>query len=479
VIAPMREHVAEIRAQIPHPIIDADGHHVEVTPVLLDYVKDVGGTAALARFEQHYTQLMAHGTADGRGNWHVQPRHWVLPADTLDRATASLPRLYHERMDEIGLDVSLVYPTHALAHQMIGDDDLRRTACRAVNRYMADVHRGLEDRLIPVGAVPMHTPAEAIEELEHAVLELGLRTVVIPSFVKRPLVQVHRAAPDLDDLAFRIDAYGVDSDHDYDPFWARCCELGVAPAVHTPTWGTHGREAATNYTYTHIGQFSAGAEIACRSLLLGGVFHRFPRLRIAALEGGTGWAVSLYAGLLGHWEKRNGEAISQYDPARIDQDRMRRLAETYASPVLRSRLDDVVADLAGSRRTTQPARRDDFDASPFASADELRDMFTSRIYIGCEADDPLTALAFDTARNPLGARFRAVLGSDVSHWDVPDVAEVLAEAYELVEQGLIDEHDFEELAFSNAVRLHGGANPEFFAGTRVEAAATHALSGEP
>jgi predicted TIM-barrel fold metal-dependent hydrolase len=476
VIEPMREHVAEIRQRLDHPIIDADGHTVEVTPVLLDYVRSIGGSAALARFESHFTRLMAHGTADGRGNWHVQPRHWVLPADTLDRATASLPRLYHDRMDEIGLDVSLVYPTHAIAYQMIGDEDLRRTACRAVNHYMADVHRGLEDRLLPVAAVPMHTPEEAIEELDHAVLELGLRTVVIPSFVKRPLVQVHRLDPDLDELAFRIDAYGIDSDHDYDPFWARCTELGVAPAVHTPTWGTHMREAVSNYTYTHIGQFSAGAEVFCRSLVMGGVFHRFPRLRVAALEGGVGWAAALYAQLLGHWEKRNGEAISQYDPSRLDHARVRALTEAYASPQLLARLDDVVDDIAATRRTVQPAQIDDFEACPFDSPEALRDLFTSRIFVGCEADDPMNALAFDGAKNPLGARFRAVLGSDISHWDVPDVAEVLAEAYELVEHGLIDEHDFEELTFSNVVRLHAGANPEFFAGTCVEAPAAACLA---
>jgi predicted TIM-barrel fold metal-dependent hydrolase len=476
VIESTRAQVAAIRRRIDHPVIDADGHTVEVTPVLLDYVRTIGGTRALERYETHFTRLIAHGTEDGRGNWHVQPRHWVYPGDTLDRATASLPRLYHDRMDEIGLDVSLVYPTHAIAYQMIGDEDLRRIACRAVNHYMADVHRGLEDRLLPVAAVPMHTPEEAIAELDHAVLELGLRTVVIPSFVKRPLVQVHRIAPELDELAFRIDAYGVDSDHDYDPFWARCTELGVAPAVHTPTWGTHMREAVSNYTYTHIGQFSAGAEVFCRSLLIGGVFHRFPHLRVAALEGGVGWAASLYAQILGHWEKRNGEAISQYDPSRLDHRRVHDLAEAYATPELLARLDDVVDDITGARRTVQPAQRDDFEACPFDSPEELRDLFTSRIFVGCEADDPMNALAFDSTKNPLGARFRAILGSDISHWDVPDVAAVLTEAYELVERGLIDEDDFRELTFSNAVRLHAGANPDVFAGTRVEAAAEACLA---
>ena len=34
---------ARVRARLDHPVIDADGHIVECTPVLLEYMKDVGG----------------------------------------------------------------------------------------------------------------------------------------------------------------------------------------------------------------------------------------------------------------------------------------------------------------------------------------------------------------------------------------------------------------------------------------------------
>ena len=179
-----------------------------------------------------------------------------------------------------------------------------------MNLYVAELHRGLEDRLLPVATIPMHTPEEAIAELDFAVRELGLRAAVLPSFVKRPLTADGLDGP------YRVDAFGVDGEFDYDPVWARLVELGVVPGVHTPTWGMPFRESATNFVYTHIGQFSAGCEVFCRSMILGGVFHRFPGLRVAALEGGVGWAATLYAMLLAHWEKRNGEVIGQYDPSR-------------------------------------------------------------------------------------------------------------------------------------------------------------------
>ena len=55
----------------------------------------------------------------------------------------------------------------------------------------------------------------------------------------------------------------------------------------------------------------------------------------------------------------------------------------------------------------------------------------ARFFFGCEADDRLNALAFDRRLNPAGARLNALFGSDIGHFDVPDMREVLPEAYEL------------------------------------------------
>src|SRR5581483_10354941 len=44
------------------------------------------------------------------------------------------------------------------------------------------------------------------------------------------------------------------------------------------------------------------------------------------LEGGVGWARSLFADLIGHWEKRNIKALANYDPANIDQELLAELS---------------------------------------------------------------------------------------------------------------------------------------------------------
>ena len=51
------------------------------------------------------------------------------------------------------------------------------------------------------------------------------------------------------------------------------------------------------------------------------------------------------------------------------------------------------------------------------------------------------------------------------------MSSVLAEAYGLVEDGIVSEEDFQDFVFTNPVKLLAGMNPDFFEGTTVEAEA--------
>lgn len=70
-----------------------------------------------------------------------------------------------------------------------------------------------------------------------------------------------------------------------------------------------------------------------------------------------------------------------------------------------------------------------------------------------------------------------MMGSDISHWDVPDVSAVLHEAYEMVERQWIDTDAFRAFTFENPVAFYTGTNSEFFNGTVVEQA-VKAWAGE-
>jgi hypothetical protein len=90
-------------------------------------------------------------------------------------------------------------------------------------------------------------------------------------------------------------------------------------------------------------------------------------------------------------------------------------------------------------------------------------------FFGSESDDRTVAHAFNDKANPLGIKINAIYSSDVGHWDVPDLTEVLADSWALVEEGAITEADFKAWTFANPYKLYTDANPQFFQGTQVEA----------
>ena len=394
------DEVAAIRDQIDHPIIDGDGHLIEFVPWLRDLVVDVAGESVAQRFD---TLVNGSGAvrgipADARRQLGVsRSSYWALPArNTLDRATAMLPELLYSRLDEIGIDYALLYPTYGLTVVGVVDAELRGAMARACNRYIAEAYAPFRDRLEPVASIPMFTPDEAIAELDFAVGELGLKSVMMAGVVPRAFDGASNER-----TSRWMDTLGHDSLYDYDQVWQRCLDLGVCPTFHASGMGWGSRTSTTNYVYNHIGNFATAGEATARSLIFGGVTKRFPDLRFAFLEGGVAWGVNLLADLIGHYEKRNRQSLEHYNPAHLDRDEMVSLLSAYGTAGHRQREDDLdMALLMLSDPDELPDQVDDFAQSMLTSVDDIIDIFTRQYFFGCEADDPMNAMAFDASRNP-------------------------------------------------------------------------------
>jgi predicted TIM-barrel fold metal-dependent hydrolase len=401
-----------------------------------------------------------------------RPSWWALPArNTLDRATAMLPRLFRARMDEIGLDFSVVYSTMGLRLPAHDDAEMRQAGTRALNTMMADLFREQADRMTPVASIPMHTPEEAVAELDHVVKTLGFKAIMVASNVRRAVPEVARRAPEMARYASWIDPIAFGSLYDYDPVWRKCAELKLAVTAHSPSSGWGARATTTNYIYNHVGSFAAAGEAFCKALVIGGVTRRFPQLNFGFLEGGTAWACELYTGLVGHCGKRNRHDIRNLDPSVADLGLLRQLFAEYGPDIVARTGHDVndlgSAQMGGVQRE-DPSMIDELALCGVEKAEDLRALFEPCFYFGCEADDKLAALAFDSEKLPFGARLKAMFSSDIGHWDVPDLREVLEEAHELVEDGAMSEADFREFTFVNPAMLHARVNPDFFKGTVVE-----------
>lgn len=460
---------AEIRQHLGHPVVDADGHLLELMTVFVEYLAQSAGSAVAqrlvaspvyARWHEPWVPPLSQRIA----TWSSQVNLWGWPTkNTLDRATATLPRLYANRLDDLGIDYSILYPSAGLFLVNLEDPEVRAAVITAYNRWVMELCSPFSDRMTAVATIPMHTPQEAIEHLRQA-SAMGHKVVCLQGYVDRP-IPAATEHPQLGALASRLDYFGLDSQYDYDPVWATCVELGLAPTFHAGT-GLRAGRSVSNYTYNHIGAIAQAQEGLAKALFLGGVTRRFPTLHFGFLECGAGWACSLLAELVGHFKKRNLDAMEYVDPARLDLEALMELIEHYGDPFTVDHLDQARAYY--DRPFAPLPEEDDFARVHPRDAAELISLFVPRFYIGCEADDHSVAWAFDSAVNPGGSQIRAMFGSDVGHWDVTDVGDVVVEAWELVEEGLVDEEGFHRFMFSNPVLLHTSNNPDFFVGTRVE-----------
>src|SRR4029079_17058336 len=161
----------------------------------------------------------------------------------------------------------------------------RRGVCRGYNDFYAQEYRPYADRFTVAGVIPMHTPEEAIADLEHC-QEIGWRWVGMPEGVHRPIPEPDHSGVNpflMPGQTHWYDWYGLDSVHDYDPVWAKALELGFAITFHgglgdVPVGAFH---SISNYSFNHIGTFAARMHVLVKSLFMGGVTRRFPDANIA------------------------------------------------------------------------------------------------------------------------------------------------------------------------------------------------------
>jgi predicted TIM-barrel fold metal-dependent hydrolase len=476
--ADLRERVQTIRAGIDHPIIDCDGHIVEFLPDLMPFFKRAG-----IESENHLRQISAVAAwgRTFRGDWSKlskqerarlrapRPSSNDYASNVLDRATTMLPELMYERLDEIGIDFALVYPSLANFLTGLADEKNRRICCYEWNEYYMSLLGPFSDRLTMPAVIPMVTPEEAVEEL------LGYKIALIPAYVRR--------YGDDASVGLWFDSFGMDSLYDYDALWTKTTEFGMPVSGHGNGYGDGwlARQSPSNYASSHMGHFANAQELLCRSLLMGGVTRRLPQQRFSFLEGGVAWAAMLFASVISHWEKRRHEVASAHvssHASTADIAELRELVSRYGGAILQrcgSQVLDQVEDWLWDQPGEEGIDEDDWAAIGVTSKQDFVDRFVIPFAFGAESDDPMTATAFSKA-NPLGARLRVLFSSDMGHFDVPDLLGILDEAHEGVDDGWMTPDDFRDFTFTNPARFLTDMNPNFFTGTRVEGAVKELLA---
>ncbi len=204
--------------------------------------------------------------------------------DSLERPGMTDPKPRLEDMDLEGIDQTIMFPGGAGEEWAGLDRDFAIALCRTLNDARAEYTRYKPERLMSVAKLPLIDPEAAAAELRRAVTELGMVGMVSPQHIREK---------NLDHPSF-------------DVVWAEAERLGVPVCIHGGGQAIDQVPIAIDRFNTRLEMHALthpiGQMIAINCFTVGGILHRFPKLRVAFLEAGVGWLPFWLERLDEHWE---------------------------------------------------------------------------------------------------------------------------------------------------------------------------------
>lgn len=181
-----------------------------------------------------------------------------LPATTMHRRLYDLD-LQLSDMDEAGILVSVLSCLFGWSASLAD--------CRYINEDLAAIQKKYPGRFVGLAQAPVLEGQVAYDELRRAIRDLGLHGVTITS---------------------QVDGLSLDSPKLYG-FYERVCELDVPIFVH-PALVPTGYEHLKDYDLPRVLGREVDLTVATTRLIAGGIFDRFPNLKIVMGHFGGGIA---------------------------------------------------------------------------------------------------------------------------------------------------------------------------------------------
>jgi predicted TIM-barrel fold metal-dependent hydrolase len=311
------------RVEIDFPVNDADNHMYETVDAftkflpaeyrgLIKYVQVDGRTKiAVKNMISEYIpnptfEVVAKPGAQQeyfrRGNREGKSRREILGQAMKAEPAFFAPEPRLARMDELGIDRAIMWPTLAsLLEERLADDPASsHVVVHALNEWMHEHWSfNYEDRIYATPVITLPIVERAIEELDW-VVSRGARVVLI------------RPAPVPGFEGTRSFALP-----EFDPFWQRVAETKVAVGMHASDDGStrylglwEGRRDEylpfkTQNAFEEVFRsYHRGVMDAMGSAICHGLFDRFPDLRVLPVENGSRWVGPLLDAL-SHVYERN------------------------------------------------------------------------------------------------------------------------------------------------------------------------------
>jgi|TARA_B110000438_G_scaffold76209_1_gene76311 predicted TIM-barrel fold metal-dependent hydrolase len=241
-----------------------------------------------------------------------------------------------ERVKEQGLEGVWLFPTAGILYEepMVRDIDAMCTMFEGFNRWLDDDWGvNYKDKLFAAPYITLSDVDFACRELEWA-LERDARVLVM-----RPSAVCTR------------DGYFAPSHERFDPFWARVNEAGITVVAHTGANGYTTNGYGGNSALDVLGggrKPTVGGLIGERSIYdflltmaYDKLFERFPNLRIASVENGSGFLADLFI-KLEHSKVRMPKYYEQ-DPAELFRQHV------WINPFWEDKISDVAKHMGADR----------------------------------------------------------------------------------------------------------------------------------
>ena len=199
------------------------------------------------------------------------------------RAGGWMPKARIADMDEDGIDTAILFGGGPLGTT---NPELFTASFGAYNNWLADFCAHDPSRFVGVGYIPMQDVDTAIAMMRDCVRR-GLKAINIPAFPMGKMTS--KTGLDAQTMALTGDVEGDRSyaDAEFDPFWRAACELDVPITIHLGGRAVRFTEPKFFLSDLLMSKFGMGEPIAI--MIYGGVFQRFPDLKLVSVESGVGW----------------------------------------------------------------------------------------------------------------------------------------------------------------------------------------------
>ncbi len=279
-------------------VIDADGHVVDTASLLVPYVDEPyrerfagliewkrrnasGGHLAAAQLP--FSELAQGYERTGRRLLGTRDVADNLAPDLVGvgemakfhpmkrDGSGSDPTVTREDLDRLGIDQSVWFPTSSTSIVAIDEAPFEAAACRAYNRWVGEFCNAQAGGFFAVAIIPHWDTALAVEEIQRVGQESWC--VGVTSCMTMP---------------------GKLPDHPYfDPIYSALQDLDLALCIHSgtdrPPYAPARAEMSDNYFLLHMTGHAWQQMRAMAAIIGGGIYERFPLLRIAHLESGCSW----------------------------------------------------------------------------------------------------------------------------------------------------------------------------------------------